>query len=430
MLAALKPIRTGANITVREAISTYGLGGASTFLEKFLAKFKTFPELLALMLSNTFRNRQRAILIMVTLIISGVIFMTVISLGASMSYTYDDLLRMIYKFDVTFSFVDRQRINRIEAVTLDHPSAEMVEMWNVTGAAARPISQAEKSINDKTVQVLGVPVPTALYGPDVREGRWLEPEDTYAVVLNQRMAWELEANLGDMLTFDFGPKGESDWQVVGIAFDPVLIASAHVPRDTLERELGGKADTVFIKLKPGYDPAATAPELRDHYEANGLRVSTTTIFFTVDTLQQMIEMAELEISTLIALLSAMAVMMAIVGSIGLGSVLAINVLERRREIGVMRAIGASNKIISKQLIGEGLTLGMLSWLIAVPLSIPASWLMNFALGWTMKIEFTFIFSFAGVFYWLVITLVLSVSASWLPARRAVSVSVRESLAYQ
>ena len=96
----------------------------------------------------------------------------------------------------------------------------------------------------------------------------------------------------------------------------------------------------------------------------------------------------------------------------------------------MRAIGASNKIISTQLIGEGLTLGMLSWLIAVPLSIPASWLMNFALGWTMKIEFTFIFSFAGVFYWLVITLVLSVFASWLPARRAVSVSVRESLAYQ
>jgi hypothetical protein len=79
----------------------------------------------------------------------------------------------------------------------------------------------------------------------------------------------------------------------------------------------------------------------------------------------------------------------------------------------MRAIGASNKIISTQLIGEGLTLGMLSWLIAVPLSIPASCLMNFALGWTMKIEFTFIFSYTGVFIWLIITLVLSVLASWL-----------------
>ena len=244
------------------------------------------------------------------------------------------------------------------------------------------------------------------------------------------MAWELEAEVGDMLTFNFGPKGDSEWQVVGIAFDPILITSAHVPRDTLEKVLGGKADTVFIKLKPGYDPAATAPELRDHYEANGLRVSTTTIFFIVYTLQEMIELAELEISILIALLTGMAVMMAIVGSIGLGSVLAINVLERRREIGVMRAIGASNIIIRNQLVGEGLTLGLLSWLIAVPLSIPASWLMNFALGWTMKIEFTFIFSYSGVFIWLVITLVLSVLASWLPARRAVSVSVRESLAYQ
>ncbi|MCP4361742.1 MAG: FtsX-like permease family protein, partial [Chloroflexi bacterium] len=133
---------------------------------------------------------------------------------------------------------------------------------------------------------------------------------------------------------------------------------------------------------------------------------------------------------LIIMLGGMAIMMAIVGSIGLGSVLAINVLERRREIGVMRAIGASNTIISRQLIGEGLTLGLISWLIAVPLSMPTSWLMNQALSWAMKIDFTLVYSIPGVIGWLIITLVLSVLASWLPARKAVSVSVRESLAYQ
>ena len=67
------------------------------------------------------------------------------------------------------------------------------------------------------------------------------------------------------------------------------------------------------------------------------------------------------------LLLTLAALIALVGAIGLAGTLSINVLERRREIGVMRAIGASGLTIASLFIGEGLILGLLAWLIAIPL---------------------------------------------------------------
>jgi putative ABC transport system permease protein len=122
--------------------------------------------------------------------------------------------------------------------------------------------------------------------------------------------------------------------------------------------------------------------------------------------------------------------MGMVGAIGLSGALALSVLERRREIGVMRAIGASSGTIAFLLIGEGLTMGLLSWLIALPLSIPAGYLMSQALGIALQGEIVFFYTPAGAIYWLVIITVLSIIASWLPARSATQISVRESLAYQ
>ena len=66
----------------------------------------------------------------------------------------------------------------------------------------------------------------------------------------------------------------------------------------------------------------------------------------------------------------MAVVIGAVGSIALSGALALSVMERRREIGVMRAIGASSWTIFRLFIGEGLILGWLSWLVALPVISP------------------------------------------------------------
>ncbi|NIV27964.1 MAG: FtsX-like permease family protein [Anaerolineae bacterium] len=131
------------------------------------------------------------------------------------------------------------------------------------------------------------------------------------------------------------------------------------------------------------------------------------------------------------LMLAMAVLAAIVGSVGLMSTMSINVVERGREIGVMRAVGATSSAILGIFVVEGVMVGMLSWLLAVPLSYPGALLFNNLVGSTLfQMPLDFDYSVGGMVGWLAIVIVLSALASLWPALRATQVSVREALAYE
>ena len=131
------------------------------------------------------------------------------------------------------------------------------------------------------------------------------------------------------------------------------------------------------------------------------------------------------------LLLAMAALAALVGSVGLMSTMSINVVERVREIGVLRAIGATSVAIVGLFSGEGVLVGVLSWLIATPLSYPGARLFSHAVGvaW-MNVPLDFSYSAGGVALWLAAVTLLSALASLWPALRATRVSVRQALAYE
>ncbi len=432
LLTAVIPVFAGARITVREAISSYGLGGVAGLLERLLAKFLFLPRLIALMLSNTFQNKGRVVLTQVTLVGSGVIFMTVMTTQSSMVYTFSEVMFSIFNFNVALAFEDDERISQVEALALAYPGVKSAEAWGQAGATLRLVGQPASN-QDKRAFIMGVPLPSRLYLPQIRAGRWLQPGDTHAVVLNQKLAAEAEVGVGDWIIFDHGVNGESKWQVVGLQFNPIGENSAHVPRDMLLQELHqvGKAGSIWIETfhEDAASEAAIAKNLRAYYEAHQLKVSLQPAF-EKDTAHQTVEAIMGRMAVIIYLLGIMALATALIGSIALSGVLSINVLERQREIGMMRAIGASSASIATLFIGEGLILGLLSWVIALPLSLPAGPVMTGALQSVVGTEIVYDYSEAGVLYWLVIMIVLSIAASWLPARSATRISVRESLAYQ
>ena len=75
---------------------------------------------------------------------------------------------------------------------------------------------------------------------------------------------------------------------------------------------------------------------------------------------------------LVVFLLIMAVLTAIVGSMGLTGTMGMNVLERTREIGIMRAIGADDRAVMRTVIAEGIVIGTISFVLAVILSIPVT----------------------------------------------------------
>ena len=126
-----------------------------------------------------------------------------------------------------------------------------------------------------------------------------------------------------------------------------------------------------------------------------------------------------------------AIMIAIVGGLGLMSTMSINTLERTREIGVMRAIGASNFDIQKIVLVEGLFIGLLSWVFGVLFSAPITSVLVYGVGVAIfKTPLAFTFGMDGIMLWLGLTLFIAALASALPARRASKLTVRDTLAYE
>jgi putative ABC transport system permease protein len=432
LLACLGPLWAGSRITVREAISNYGLRADPTLLDRLLARMRHLPELLALTISNTFRHKQRVILTQITLVLSGLIFMTVMTARDTANYTFGDLLFSILRFDVNLATEEPERIDRLEAIALSQPGVKAVEVWDLENATLRPAGQPEAN-DDTNALIFGVPLPTNLYGPQMVAGRWLRPDDANTVVLNQKLAADAGVGVGDTITFKIGTDRESDWLVVGLLFDPIITRSAHVARDALDlaQHQRNRASTVWIQAQNADDASvlALARHLRETYTTERVRLRAASLFGK-DTSVEIIEGVMAQFAVIITLLATMAVLIGVVGSLALSGVLSLNVLERRREIGVLRAIGASSAAVGGQFIGEGLILGWLSWLIAWPLSIPAGQLMVQGLSAALGSSMVYRYTPTGPLIWLGIITVLAVAASGLPARAASRVSVRESLAYE
>ena len=133
----------------------------------------------------------------------------------------------------------------------------------------------------------------------------------------------------------------------------------------------------------------------------------------------------------ILFLMIMSTLIAVVGGLGLMGTMSINVMERTREIGVMRAIGASTGSIARIVVSEGVLIGGLSWLIGSLLALPISYAMCYAVGVAfLGVPMSLTVSLVGFAVWLALVAVIAAVASILPAVNASRITVREALSYE
>ena len=249
LLASLSPVLSGARITVREAISTYGLGGASGLIERFVARARLLPYTLLLTIANTFRNKPRLALTQISLVGSGIIFITVLGVRDSTNYTFGTELTSIHQYQVTLQFEEDERISRIAPMALTQPGVAALEMWNVENATVRPATQEQYTVDDRQTILFGLPVDSQMYAPKITTGRWLLPEDGHAVVLHEELAAKVGVGVGDWVTFGYRSGKESDWQVVGLLFDPAQDNLVMMPQTALAQVLSrtNRANTIWIQ---------------------------------------------------------------------------------------------------------------------------------------------------------------------------------------
>ncbi len=433
LVAALIPIFRGALITVREAIAGYGLGGnfganpVDRFIKSIGSRFLSAPNAMAL--SNMFRRKGRLGLTQMVLITAGALFLMVTTLSNSITLTVDNELdRRTYQ--TTLVFEDNQHINRVVKMAEQVEGVDKAELRFSRPASILKAGQRTKEAG-VGARLIGVPVGSDMYQPKVVAGRWLQPNDYRAIVINEETAAENKIAPGEMVSLNLGDLGNQQWQVVGFYRvvsvvpepDNVYAPQAAIFHTTPKHNIGSE-----LLVRVNHDNAATAKavttQLKEMFERRNWDIADT------QTIYERRSFFDNFFAQYIPMLMALAVIMAIVGGIGLMGSLSISVTERTREIGVMRAIGAKTPIILGMLILEGVLQGVISWVIAVPLSFglgkPLSALMGDAM---FDIALDYRYNVQAMFIWLAMVVVISILASVMPARNATTISVRESLAY-
>jgi putative ABC transport system permease protein len=254
------------------------------------------------------------------------------------------------------------------------------------------------------------------------------PSDTNSIVIEDSfLKKDPDVHVGSLITLKIRTI-EQPFRVVGIVRGDLLNEFGYVTRDYLDGRLSahGAVDTLMVgtTAHDAESQSAIARKLSDDFSARQMRVTDTT---TQRNLQKTIGDS---LNIIVVFLVIMAALLAAVGGIGLSGTMSINVLESTREIGVMRAVGASNSSIYQIFITEGVVVGLVSWILGVAVSVPIALLLTDSLGQAMSFPLSFAYSPLGVVAWLVFVVVISVAASLLPAYRAARVSVAEAIAYE
>ncbi len=431
LLAGLYPILRGVAIPVARAISSYGIGQGQyglRIIDRILGRIRGFPRLSTLTLRNTFRRPGRVALTQITLTVAGAIFMMVLTTQQSFNFTIDRIFEGL-GFDVFVVFEQPQRIDEIIPIVESRPNVAVAEMWIFANGYVR--DELDPQGERYQLELRGVPADTVLYNPQLVAGRNLLPGDGHAILFNQKLAAEMGLNVGDKVLLEMDGFDDSTWTIVGLILDLGPNAgqqSAYLYRDILNAELNRSGRAGVIEIQGTVESLAVQQaieaDLTAYFEAEGIGVAYTT------TALENKENANAQFSILTTILLIMTVLIAAVGGFGLSGTLSINVIERTREIGVMRAVGASSADIGRIFMGEGLMLAILSWLVAIPLSAAAGRKFVEALGTIIDFPFDYLYSGQSVWLWFAIVVIIALGASWLPSRRATKISVRESLAYE
>jgi putative ABC transport system permease protein len=435
MLASLFPFLASLRISAAEAMSVHTIGKGrfgKNWIDLLLSgsnlwftrKLSIRPILLSI--RNTFRSKGRLALTLITLTLASATFISVFNVRASLSSTVDDMMRW-FNFDMMLTFDRAYRSEKVQQEALNVPGITKTDVW-----LQLPARRVRPDGSESAMMYMFAPhvgEDGLIRSPAISEGRWLTPEDDNAIVVPSALFQdEPDLGLGKEIVLKIYGKDQS-FKIVGTYLGSSFAAIIYTNYDYLSKAANrvGEADALLVTTQAHDADSVNAGSkaLEEHFEHVGLRVSTVT------TLPN--ERAEVEVGfdAIVALLLVMAILLALVGGLGLMGTMSINVLERTREIGVLRAIGAPNRGVAQVFILEGITIGLLSWIMGSLLAIPMSQGLNAAVGGEiMGVPLTYTYSMPGLWLWLVVVLFLSALASFIPARNASRLTVREVLAYE
>jgi putative ABC transport system permease protein len=435
LIAAAVPVAMGMRVSVREALSDTGTEStkANPIVDRITQKLHMISRPTLLSIRNTFRKKTRLSLTLITLTIAGTLFLSVLSVQQAMLVELDNML-LLYNYDIELFF--SQSVSSKTAIKQALKTEGVIEAETPKYALAETIDDEEKSETSLNmmgppgdfIQVYGLSPESNFMVASIMQGRWIMPEDKNHIVISSKMIRDNpQLGLGKEIRLKIN-ENEHQFIIVGVFMLPdqkmIVIHDKQLKEISPDSE---NVESVRVRTSEHTGPylADTAKRLEQNLKKAGFSVAYS---LTIDTIRSS---SVGQFNFMIGFLMLMAALVAIVGSLSLAGTMSLNVLERTREIGVMRSIGASNRSIRSMVAVESILVGLLSWLLALPLSIPVGVGFCYAIGNAFfEKPLNFLFATSGSIIWLIIIFLIAALASIAPANRAAKLTIRETLSYE
>lgn len=418
LLAALIPAWSGTSISVRQALASYGISSSfgQGWLERGLARLRRMPPLVALSLRNLARRKTRNLVTFGVVALSCAAFLAAQSASTSVGQTISDLYD-IYGADGWVQFSTQQNDGFAE------------KLKTVDGVVvSEPWSRGRLTVKASRVDLYGVPYDTALYQMPVVEGRWFNDNENNVALATTSLAAAKNIKVGDTIDIE-ADKVQGQLLIIGLLEDnskylgSTSAGKLFTSYQAVERLFRhqGRSDFFAVSFtghdKPFVDKTMSAIENR----FKALAPSTLAAYSDKASAQQITAILQI-------MLYAMVAIIAVIGAIGVINTLTLNVLERRREIGVLRSLGGSNTRLVQIFLVEGLMLGLLGFIFGLVLGYPLAAALVGVIG-ENTFPLTFVFDPGMVLLTFLFALALSGAASLLPALGAARVRISNTIRY-
>ncbi|HMA50664.1 MAG TPA: ABC transporter permease, partial [Magnetospirillaceae bacterium] len=390
-------LRPALALPVRDALSRADLAQGSRLadlLQPLLGHLPPLPRMAAWTLA---RKPWRTLLTAVILSLGLTFFMTALTLRGSMLQTLE-VTRRTNAFDVAVMMRGETPRASLDEWLKGVPGIAQAEYWSSSNAM----------LADKQAPLLRVPADAQAVHPDLLAGSWLSAERPNDIVVNQAMLKLIpELHIGSTYTLD----GE-EVRLAGVVreFWGGRVYALKRQRDSANLVLISLPDHSFQAQR------AMLPKLE------GPGVATVV----PAKLMEAIILGHLDPLTL--LLGILAGLALLVGGLGLGSAIAVGIVERFREIGVMKAVGARGCAVFLLIMAEGVFVSLLGWLIAAAVAPMVSRPIVEIFG-SLVVGYPFEYrtGLAGPLGALAAALAAALIASLPPTRAALRASVRAAL---
>jgi putative ABC transport system permease protein len=424
LLAAAVPVLRATRATPAEAMRDHGVSTPGKIRDRDRRSFlPRLPRLFTMAGRNTFRRRARTALTMTALSLGGATFIAALNLGTSLNGTMDgqaDALR----YDVAANLDRPYPREKVGEAARGVPGVALAETWLRT-----PVTVGDGPAAPLAPTLYGVPIDTPMLRLPVLSGRWLTPRDTNAIVISHNLAEEFPMlKVGGDARLRVNGKFTT-WHVVGVVRQVAAPPAAWTAYDQLAGATGSAGMSNAVRVLASDHNPATLTAVRQGLDRalTGVGIDLLANDNTVEAQQGLRD----HILVIVAFLGLMTLLSILIGGLGLATTMAVNVIERTREIGVLRAVGATTATVLALVAIEGGVVGGLSWLAALVLSAPASLVFGQIMGEIMiETPLDFMINGWAPFAWLAVVVTLAGLASVAPARRAAGLTVRDTLAYQ